>query len=285
MKTYLLTHQEAKKIVEAVKNNQSKVNVSFDLGLTSSFVEIKDENILLSPNLIVKITQLDDIIKDKKSVFSISEKGISKISFFNQHFYKLVPTEGYPTIEIDGIRMHQTKNMTPEKDARLKIHLLKISKGKRVLDICTGLGYTAIEAYKRGAEVITIEKDTNVFKIAKLNPYSKELFEGGIKVIIGDAFDEVKKFPNLHFDFIIHDPPRFALAQMLYSTEFYEELFRILKPNGKLFHYVGSPGAKYRKKKILKGVMHRLSQVGFKLKKETQAMGVLGVKTYQIPKL
>jgi len=278
MNTYLLTYQEVKKIFEAIKNNQSNLNVSFDLGITSSLVEIKDQNIILSPVLAIRIDKLNDILKDKRSIFSISPAGISKVCFFKEHFYKLILTGGYPTIEIDGIRMHQTKNMTPEEDARLKVNLLNISEKARVLDICTGLGYTAIEAYKKDANVITIEKDTNVLEIAKVNPYSKKLFEGKIKIIIADAFDEVKKFTDASFDFVIHDPPRFALAPLLYSTEFYKELFRILKHRGKLFHYVGSPGARYRKKKILKGVMNRLLQVGFKLKKEDKAMGVLGVK-------
>jgi hypothetical protein len=253
--------------------------VSFDLGLTKSTVKIKDKNIILSSNLAIGINRLKSILKDKKTIFYISEDGISKVCFFKRHFYKLVPTDGYPTIEIDGIKMHQTKKMTPEEDARLKIAILNISKKAKVLDICTGLGYTAIAAYNCGAEVITIEKDPNVLQIAKFNPYSKELFEGRIKVIIADAFEEVKKFKDASFDFIIHDPPRFALAELLYSTAFYKELFRILKPNGRLFHYVGSPGARYRKKRILKGVMDRLIQIGFKLKKEDKAMGILGIKS------
>lgn len=279
MNTYLLTYYEVKKIFEAIKNSQSEVVVSLDLGQTSSSVEIKDQNVILSHHLAIGIDLLTDILNDKRSIFSVSKEGISKVCFFKEHFYKLVATNGYPTIEIDGIKMHQTKEMPPEEDARLKITLLNIFKKAKVLDICTGLGYTAIEAYNRGAEVITIEKDTNVLQIAKVNPYSNKLFEGKIKIIIADAFDEVKKFKDTSFDFVIHDPPRFALAQMLYSTEFYEELFRILKSNGKLFHYLGSPGTKYRKKRILKGVMDRLLQAGFKLKKEDKAMGILGVKT------
>jgi hypothetical protein len=275
--TYLLTHHQAKEIFDAINKKQS-INVSFDLGLTKSTVEIRDKNIILSSNLVIGINQLKDILKDKKSVFYISEDGISKVCFFKRHFYKLVLTGGYPTIEIDGIKMHQTKEMMPEEDAGLKIALLNIFKKAKVLDICTGLGYTAIAAYRKGAEVITIEKDPNVLEIAKLNPYSKELFEGKIKLIIADAFDEVKKFKDASFDFIIHDPPRFALAELLYSTAFYKQLYRILKPNGRLFHYVGSPGAKYRKKRILKGVMDRLLQVGFKLRKEDKVMGILGIK-------
>ncbi|MEW6618358.1 MAG: hypothetical protein AB1422_03230 [bacterium] len=164
------------------------------------------------PNFFIGINELKSILKDKTSVFSVSPQGISKVCFFKDHFYKLVPTEGYPTIEINGIRMHQTKNMTPDQDTKLKIELLHIFKNATILDICTGPGYTAIEAYKKGAEVTTIEKDICVLEIDKINPYSKELFEGGIKIIIADAFNEVKRFSVSYFDFIVHDPPRFALS-------------------------------------------------------------------------
>jgi len=40
-------------------------------------------------------------------------------------------------------------------------------------------------------------------------------------MISGDASVEVKKFKDSSFDCIFHDPPRFALAGELYSSEFY----------------------------------------------------------------
>ena len=43
-------------------------------------------------------------------------------------------------------------------------------------------------------------------------------------------------------DAILHDPPRFGIAGELYSQGFYyEQLARILKRRGRLFHYTGSP--------------------------------------------
>ncbi len=60
-----------------------------------------------------------------------------------------------------------------------------------------------------GAYVITIEKDPNVIELARINPWSRELFTGGkIQVIQGDAFEVVKKFKQASFDVVIHDPPR-----------------------------------------------------------------------------
>ncbi|ENN96284.1 SAM-dependent methyltransferase, partial [Methanocaldococcus villosus KIN24-T80] len=73
--------------------------------------------------------------------------------------------------------------------------------------------------------------------------------------------------------------PRFSLAGHLYSEEFYRELYRVLKPGGRLFHYVGNPGKKYRGKDLQKGVMERLRKVGFKeVKKVEKALGVVAKK-------
>jgi len=189
-----------------------------------------------------------------------------------------------PTIEINGIRMHRTKDVNPLQDTLNKVNTVKPKEGETVLDTCMGLGYTAIEAVKRGAYVITVEKDKNVIELARINPWSRELFRGGkIQIIHGDVFEVVKRFNDGSFDVIIHDPPRFSLAGHLYSGEFYEELFRILKPGGRLFHYVGDPGKKYRRKDLQKGVMERLRRVGFiGVKRAKEALGIVARKPEKI---
>jgi len=205
---------------------------------------------------------------------------MNEIKFFDEKtkkFYKLVKTKTWPTLEISGIHMHRIKGVDPKLDSILKVKSLGIIYGK-ILDTCTGLGYTAIlAARKRKVEkVFTIEKDENVIKIAKLNPFSKELFENPkICLIEGDVFQEIKKFPDKFFDFIIHDPPRISLAPELYSKEFYSQLFRVLKNSGKIFHYVGKAG-KIQGKNYLKGIIERLRKVGFKkIKKVEYALGLL----------
>jgi len=83
-------------------------------------------------------------------------------------FYKLIPTSTWPTLEISGIHMHRIKDVDPKTDTELKIKSLGKIYGK-ILDICTGLGYTAILAARKKSveKVVTIEKDENVIKIAK----------------------------------------------------------------------------------------------------------------------
>lgn len=185
--------------------------------------------------------------------------------FFNGRFYKLVNLAREPTLEIDGIRMHQTKNKTPSRDAQDKVLVLGVREGSIVLDICTGLGYSAIASAKAGAaKVYTIEKDENVLEVAKRNFYSKELFEDKrIEIIHKDALQAITEFKPEFFDFILHDPPRLSHAGELYSLEFYKQLYRVLKKNGRLFHYTGNPGSG-RGKNIPKGVKQRLAEAGFR---------------------
>lgn len=164
-----------------------------------------------------------------------------------------------PALVISGVRMHLVKETTPYKQAEAMVEALGVRKGDHVLDICTGLGYTSIAAARRGAEVITIEKDENVLELLKINPWSQEFFRFPIEQIAGDALEEL---PNLgKFDGIIHDPPRFALAPELYSKAFYIEL---RKHAPRMVHYVGNPGAKYRRKSFLKGCLERLREGGWK---------------------
>lgn len=39
----------------------------------------------------------------------------------------------------------------------------------------------------------------------------------------------------------MHNPPRFSIAGELYGLDFYRALYRVLRRDGKLFHYTGEP--------------------------------------------
>jgi len=201
-----------------------------------------------------------------------------EIKFFDEKtrkFYKLLPTKTWPTLEISGIHMHRTKEVDPKTDSILKLKALGRIYG-RILDCCTGLGYTAILAARkrRVKEVITVEKDENVINIARQNPYSKELFENPkIKLFVADVTEKIKEFPENYFHFIIHDPPRISIAPELYSLVFYQQLFRVLKNGGRMFHYVGKPVK--TGKNYLRGITRRLMASGFLVKKVENAQGLI----------
>ena len=167
------------------------------------------------------------------------------------------------TVEIDGVRMHQTGLKSPLSDAKDKIRLLMIRKGDRVLDVCTGLGYSALAAANAGAKVVTVEIDEEVLALAVGNKDSKGLFGNqNIELVVDDAFSYLDDLPDASFGKIMHDPPRLSMAGELYSLEFYKKLFRVLRFGGLLFHYTGNPGKKSGKN-IPKGVKNRLLEAGF----------------------
>jgi predicted methyltransferase len=173
--------------------------------------------------------------------------------------------------------MHRIKDTNPEKDTRQKIKAAR--PAGRVLDTATGLGYTAIAAAKTAAHVITVELDPAVQAICRLNPWSQGLFNNpAIEQRIGDSFDVIESIPNASLNRIIHDPPTFSLAGHLYSRDFYAEMYRVLKPGGRAFHYIGDPESKSGRRTTA-GAIRRLEGVGFsQVRRIPRAFGVVAYK-------
>ncbi|HLC60817.1 MAG TPA: SAM-dependent methyltransferase [Candidatus Nanoarchaeia archaeon] len=263
----IVTHIQAKELLEANKKFLKETEISLDLNKTLSKIKIQNNEFIFPDNQKLNESQLKKPIKDDKVCFLIRDNSLVKIQLFSDEtnkFYKLVPTKDAPTIEISGIRMHATKDMTPTEDTKRKIETIAPIHGI-VLDTCMGMGYTAIASSKLADFVITCERDENVLEIAKYNPWSQELFTNKkISVMKTNVFDEIKIFKSNMFDVVIHDPPRLTLATELYSLEFYKQIFRVLKNNGKLYHYTGNPGSKNRHINLIGNVSKRLKQAGFK---------------------
>ncbi len=199
-----------------------------------------------------------------KFMYGKKDGELYKLALFDRHFYKLKLYNRVPVLEIDGLRMQLVKDFkTPLDYSKEVASRLKITKNDTVLDICTGLGYTAIAASKFGNKVITCELSESVLQLAKWNPFSSELFSSNIEIKTGDAFSTVKGFKDKTFDVIIHDPPRFSHAPDLYASQFYSELYRVVKTKGRLFHYVGTLG-KEKGRKIEDEVKRRLELAGFR---------------------
>ena len=95
---------------------------------------------------------------------------------------------------------------------------------------------------------------------------------------MGDAFEVVPGFADESFSRILHDPPTFSLAGDLYAGAFYQQLHRVLKRGGRLFHYIGDPNSK-ASGNVTKGVMRRLQDAGFKrVVRRPEAFGVVAYK-------
>lgn len=189
-------------------------------------------------------------------------------SRYGRALYKLVPTHwGPPTFEIDGIKMLPTAKVSPFEDARTKVALVE-PRGKRVLDTCGGLGYFAACCLEAGvAHVHAFEKSDEVLWLRSLNPWSPDpqapAAIGRFTLTAGDVAVEIARLPTAGFDAILHDPPRFGIAGELYSQVFYDQLARVLRSGGQLFHYTGAPNRLTSGRDVPGEVVKRLQKAGF----------------------
>jgi hypothetical protein len=182
---------------------------------------------------------------------------------------KLVPTEwGAPTFEIDGIKMLPTAKASPLDDARRKVALVE-PRGKVVLDTCGGLGYFAACCLVAGAARIhSFEKNADVLWLRTLNPWSPDpespASGGRLQLTHADVSQAIVQLADASVDALLHDPPRFGIAGELYAQAFYDQLARVLRKGGRLFHYTGSPNKLTSGRDVPREVARRLEQAGFK---------------------
>lgn len=275
----ILTKWTAEMIASA---GGGEIEVSLDLGLTRSRVRISGGMVLLPGGEEIPIEKMEGL--EEGDVYFIREGRLFKAAFFaGGRYYRLlaIRPDSAPTLEISGVRMHRTEEVTPWQDAEMKVRCVKIFPGSSVLDIGTGLGYTAIWSLSLGSSsVVTVEKDQNVIRMAEVNPWSERLSDARVRILLGDAVDVIREFDDASFDRVINDPPRFALAGELYSSDFYREIFRVLRPGGWLYHYVGEPGRR-RRKDMPAGVMRRLRECGFE-RIRREAAGILARKPPEV---
>jgi hypothetical protein len=268
-----------KKEAEQILNADGSVEVSFDLGLSMTKVEVKDGFAVIAGQKI----PIDDFKKVKEEFFYVVEDStLKKVAIFSDEtnlYYKLLPTTDWPTITLSSVPMHRHIHMSPKRDTETKIKEVYPIKG-RVLDTCCGLGYTAIMAAKYANEVVTFERDENVVGLCRLNPFSQELFTNRkIKLTEGSIFEEISKFKSGSFNRIIHDPPTFKVAPELYSDDFYEELYRVMKKGGILYHYAPAPGKTKGKAFYETIIKHLKSATDFKeIEYHEKSSGIRAVK-------
>ncbi|MEB3851793.1 MAG: RsmD family RNA methyltransferase [Desulfurococcales archaeon] len=203
------------------------------------------------------------------------------------HYYKLVPTQpgAPPTLEIDGIHMHRVSGTDPWRDTLSKVAAARVRRGHRVLDVCTGLGYTAIASLRRGASVVhTIEVDENVLWLAERNPWSRGLADHRVAVLLGDASSVVWELPEGFYDRVIHDPPRFTkTSSSLYTLDLYRRLYALLRPGGVLYHYTGEPG-RLRGLALPGRVARLLREAGFEgVRWDPRSLGLVARKPRRPP--
>ena len=197
------------------------------------------------------------------------------MSRFTRSLIKLVPTQwGPPTFEIDGIKMLPTASVSPYADAERKVGLIA-PRGKLILDTCGGLGYFAAWCLRgQAAHVDSYESNPDVVWLRSLNPWSPDNrwmpeSAGSLTLTTADISRQIATLQRESVDAVLHDPPRFGIAGELYSQLFYDQLARVLKRRGKLFHYTGSPNKLTSGRDVANEVATRLRRAGF----STQLIG------------
>jgi uncharacterized protein len=249
------------KVHSILRAGSGRVECSLDLDRSTSTVEVASQEWTWQG----KRYPFLEACKDR-TIYYWTGDAFEPVQRFSGSLIKLVPTEwGAPTFEIDGIKMLPTAHVSPYADAERKVGLIQ-PRGKVILDTCGGLGYFAAWCLQGQArEVRSYEKNADVIWLRSLNPWSPRA-EGALTLTHGDITEHIGKFADASFDAILHDPPRFGTAGELYSQAFYDQLARVLKRNGRLFHYTGTPNKLTSGRDVPKEVTKRLECAGFAAK-------------------
>ena len=276
---YYLHATNAQQALEAIAQGLSSVRLSTDLNLSEQDFAVSDQGLTLDQDNLLSIADLKKIVKKTQRIYLCRDGEMDPLEDRSAGYYKLAPTAGAPLLEISGVKMHISKGTDPFTSAS-EMAGQAVRQGDRVLDCCSGLGYAAIAAHRLGAtEVLSIELSPQVMGLRAQNPWSKDLGNEGIVQRQGSSYELIRPMAAASFDSVIHDPPRFSLAGELYSEEFYGEIFRVLRPGGRLFHYTGNPHVIKTGSSFVDGVIRRLKAVGFKnVQKVEHLMGVSAQK-------
>jgi uncharacterized protein len=277
----VLSHYQTGPLLAARAAGLPAALTSHDLGLSQVEVTLSSEGLRFPGAPVLPWEQVERISRAENQCFLVADGRATSIQVFSQTtnwLRSLMPTSGAPTMLVAGFPMHRIKGTDPWRDTLLKVAAAGPITG-HVLDTATGLGYTAIAAARAATHVTTVELDPAGLEVARLNPWSRDLFDNPrITQVIADVSERIQDFPDSAFTVVLHDPPTLSLAGELYSTALYRELWRVLTPRGRVFHYIGDPTSGSGKR-ITTGVVRRLKEAGFRrVEPHPEAFGVTAYK-------
>jgi predicted methyltransferase len=268
----LLTRKVHETLRAAARAQAPAIECSLDLDRTTTTVEVGATEWVWQGQRFPYLETCKD-----RTIYRWAGETFEPVARFTTSLIKLVPTEwGPPTFEIDGIKMLPTAQVSPYADAERKVALIE-PRGKVILDTCGGLGYFAAWCLQgRARQVLSYEKNPDVIWLRGLNPWSPET-GSGLTLTQGDIAEQIASLPGESVEAVLHDPPRFGIAGELYSQVFYDHLARVIRRQGKLFHYTGTPNKLTSGRDVPNEVAKRLRQAGFVAK--LIGDGVLAVKS------
>ena len=116
---YLIaTKREAEDILNA---KDGEFSISLDLGISKTRIRIKGRIAVIDGQEI----PIDDFKKiNEKFCYLIEDNQLKKLAFFSEEtstYYKLIPTDDWPTIALSSTPMHRHTHLSPKQDTMLKI--------------------------------------------------------------------------------------------------------------------------------------------------------------------
>lgn len=278
-KAYWFCAATARRILGAMERGEACIDVSLDLNLSHGTFALAGDELVLDADNRLSRSELRQMAGKENRIFLLEDGELELLEVRDDGYFKLVPTDQAPLLEISGVKMHISKGINPfESAGQMAAQVVK--KGDRVLDTCSGLGYAATAALQLGArEVVSVERSSTVLALREKNPWSQGIFDPDIQRVHADINDYIRQLAAESFDAVIHDPPRFSLAGELYGERFYREIQRVLKRRGALFHYTGNPQVVKSGTSFVDQAAQRLRAAGFsKVVKVTALMGVTAYK-------
>ncbi len=267
-RNYFLTPPDLEKL-QQVSRTPCPIRISLDIGkswvegiIEEQYLKVQDISLPLPDPTLVQSN-------DFRTILIFRPTGWEKWQYFdpqtNRLYKPVFVKEGKPpTVEISGIKMHVTENGDPWKDTRQKLRFLKSVRGI-VWDTCCGMGYSAMGlATLPGVDqVISSEVDMTMLTLCRENPWAVDLWHNpAIQVVQANAAEFVNMIADRSLGGVLHDPPRYALAPVLYEEQFYRQLWRVMKHGARLYHYTGNP-RKHQARGLPHRTAERLRKVGF----------------------
>ena len=259
------------KVHRALRAGSATVECSLDLDRSTTTVDVDAEGWRWKGRRFPFLESCKD-----RTIYHWTGDAFQPVQRYTSSLIKLIPTQwGPPTFEIDGIKMLPTAKVSPYADAERKVGLVQ-PHGKAILDTCGGLGYFAAWCIQGGAQQVrSFEKSPDVLWLRSLNPWSP-VSHPALNLREGSIEKEIVGLADASFDAVLHDPPRFGTAGELYSQVFYDQLARVLKRRGRLFHYTGTPNKLTSGRDVPREVLKRLRLSGFWA--DVNGDGILAVK-------
>ncbi|ASI13632.1 SAM-dependent methyltransferase [Candidatus Mancarchaeum acidiphilum] len=250
-KIAVLSGYHLNEIMAKVNEGAKEGDISLNLGISKTkFYHVAEKVVFPEYNSSIDLSEIKKLLKKRSlnDCFTVNDDQLIWIYSFSDQYGVLKlyePKVDYPpTLFINGSYMHAIRVSKPTEEAFEKAKMLKGVSGN-VLDTCFGLGYSTIQLrkYQSIKKVVACEISPEAIEIAKVNPWSNDAFmDKSIDLHNEDVSEFAKAAKEKSFDGILHDPPNFNKFEYLYSESFYSELCRILKPNGKLYHFIGTKG-------------------------------------------